>query len=587
MAQVLENNVMGVLSGAVDAVTKTLPLVTLAGWPVLAGGDHCLATLIGLNQNGVEAAWEIVKVTGRVGLSLTVDRGQEGIAARAWPAGTVLQMRLTAGSVATPSLVEAVRLALVQLVAENRAAVDGSLATKVDKNGAKVLSDNNYTNDERVKLANIQAAATKNFADALLLERSNHTGGFNGFGTMNLMANSGALPASSPPNAFFSKGTFVGMAESSELGIPLPSPAYGVVTVHGQWGDASAGYAVSRIFLTAGARTFASYALDNSTWSAWEETAPETPVRILNEPTIKGFLQQMHAIGAGYYRNDASNPVTQVYSAGFFSKVADTWSFMSVDRLTGMPMFMSGSSADIDAGTQKMVWMGTAGRADVQTSAVDATAGRVLSVGAFGLGKPAVYNGTNLNTTSVFPWGASFGYLNGVGGGPYASYYGYLTAEKVDEQHMTQVVRATGSGETHKRYMSGGVMSPWVLDIDSKSAVGAVGSGAVIETGSNANGTYTKFADGTQICTHVIGGIAPANPSSVPNIYRSNSILWTYPAAFVSNVALSHGEIGGIGLCWTGLGAVGVSTSSGSVCVYSMTQTGTVTVGLTAIGRWK
>ncbi|WP_054073918.1 pyocin knob domain-containing protein [Comamonas testosteroni] len=462
-----------------------------------------------------------------------------------------------------------------------------ALAAKVDVVQGKGLSSNDYTNDERAKLANIQAAATKNLADAVLLERSNHTGGFNGFGTMNLMANSGALPASSPPNAFFSKGTFVGMAESSELGIPLPSPAYGVVTVHGQWGDASAGYAVSRIFLTAGARTFASYALDNSTWSAWKETAPETPVRVLNEPTIKGFLQQMHTIGAGYYRNDASNPVTQVYSAGFFSKVADTWSFISVDRLTGMPMFMSGSTADIDAGTQKMVWMGTAGRADVQTSKLDVTAGRLMAVGAFGLGTLSAASGVDLNNFSYFPTGTSYQYHNGAINGPYPDFYGYLTVEKVDNLYLVQTAKVTTSGVAYRRAVVNGVKGAWMLVIDTQSAVGTIATGSIFETGSNANGTYTKFADGMQICTHVIGGINPANPSSVPNIYRSNSILWTYPATFVSNVALSHGEIGGIGLCWTGLGAVGVSTSSGSVCVYSMTQTGTVTVGLTAIGRWK
>lgn len=101
--QILKNNVMGVLSGSVDAFANTIPLVSLSGWPVLGVGEYCLATLIGLNENGSEASWEIVKVTGRSGSSLTVERGQEDIPAKAWAAGTVLQMRLTAASIATPS----------------------------------------------------------------------------------------------------------------------------------------------------------------------------------------------------------------------------------------------------------------------------------------------------------------------------------------------------------------------------------------------------------------------------------------------------------------------------------------------------
>lgn len=54
--------------------------------------------------------------------------------------------------------------------------VQGQLNDKVAKDGTKVLSDNNYTNTERVKLANIAEQATKNATDAALRDRSTHTG---------------------------------------------------------------------------------------------------------------------------------------------------------------------------------------------------------------------------------------------------------------------------------------------------------------------------------------------------------------------------------------------------------------------------
>lgn len=47
-------------------------------------------------------------------------------------------------------------------------------------------------------------------------------------------------------------------------------------------------------------------------------------------------------------------------------------------------------------------------------------------------------------------------------------------------------------------------------------------NGAIIERGSNANGAYTKFADGTMVCWHTV----TTSTSAV--------VTWTYPATFTS-----------------------------------------------------
>lgn len=73
-----------------------------------------------------------------------------------------------------------------------------------------------------------------------------------------------------------------------------------------------------------------------------------------------------------------------------------------------------------------------------------------------------------------------------------------------------------------------------ILGTVSQSA--GVPTGAVIESGSNANGTYVRFADGTQICTgriNVSGG-ATATISST----------WTYPAVFSASPEVSARTIG-------------------------------------------
>ncbi len=54
--------------------------------------------------------------------------------------------------------------------------IDTLLTDKVDVDGAKVLSTNDFTNPYKDKIDNIEAEATKNSTDANLLNRSNHTG---------------------------------------------------------------------------------------------------------------------------------------------------------------------------------------------------------------------------------------------------------------------------------------------------------------------------------------------------------------------------------------------------------------------------
>lgn len=57
-------------------------------------------------------------------------------------------------------------------------------------------------------------------------------------------------------------------------------------------------------------------------------------------------------------------------------------------------------------------------------------------------------------------------------------------------------------------------------------------------SGSNSNGRYIRFDDGTQICYHNVGELT--SPESVGNIYRSaESTRWDYPAMFLEKPALS------------------------------------------------
>ncbi|SFD68902.1 DUF2793 domain-containing protein [Roseivivax sediminis] len=64
--------------------------------------------------------------------------------------------------------------------------------------------------------------------------------------------------------------------------------------------------------------------------------------------------------------------------------------------------------------------------------------------------------------------------------------------------------------------------------VGTVSQAGGTPTGAAIETGTNGSGTWTRFADGTQICHHV--GLATASGAVA---------TWTYPAAFSAAPAVT------------------------------------------------
>lgn len=75
-----------------------------------------------------------------------------------------------------------------------------------------------------------------------------------------------------------------------------------------------------------------------------------------------------------------------------------------------------------------------------------------------------------------------------------------------------------------------------------------VPTGAVIERGNNANGSYTRWADGTQIC--VVSGWTFTEEAGGTRLGGGN---WVYPASFanIPTVIPSYGNV--IGTHWHGI----------------------------------
>ena len=124
-------------------------------------------------------------------------------------------------------------------------------------------------------------------------------------------------------------------------------------------------------------------------------------------------------------------------------------------------------------------------------------------------------------------------------------------------------------------------------------------TGAVIERASNANGTYVRFADGTQICTHTadLGAITAAGTGTWADPYRTASAFdWTYPAAFaqapcVAVHGVPTGPVAGDPLRRTCCAATGMPTTTelpgiGLVRLGAAANADDFTAILFATGRW-
>lgn len=156
-------------------------------------------------------------------------------------------------------------------------------------------------------------------------------------------------------------------------------------------------------------------------------------------------------------------------------------------------------------------------------------------------------NGTGFNTVTVIPNGADL--INAL-----TSY-----VLRLPEQGVTIQVVASGF---------------WRV----------VGEAGTVFNGSNANGSYTRWADGTQICTFV-GAAADANVAQ-GNVFRStNQVTWTFPIAFGTTVGLSVVGAGTHVSRWV---TAGPPTTSSVAIQHNQANISAAAIDsqLQAVGRW-
>lgn len=130
------------------------------------------------------------------------------------------------------------------------------------------------------------------------------------------------------------------------------------------------------------------------------------------------------------------------------------------------------------------------------------------------------------------------------------------------------------AGRTSKGYMSP----------EDKTKLDAIRS-HIVETGSNENGTYIRWSDGTQICFGIKS--IPIKTSPVNSIFHRDYIVSTFPAEFLYGTTTGFSistqdpdiiSVGGIAI---------MAGFTGTVWSYRAMSNESVQFNFIAIGRWK
>lgn len=281
----------------------------------------------------------------------------------------------------------------------------------------------------------------------------------------------------------------------------------------------------------------------------------------------------------------------------------------AADEDTGFYRPASNQLAAAIGGVQRSLLSSTAFQVDVpitgtavQSSATDATPGRLMKVGAFGIGGEAVSLGPADDLDDIVVSGLYYNATsaNAPGNNYPSDSAGSLIVIYHSGIRCVQYFTVYGSGDTqtYVRSRHSGGWSGWHHFVDQSNLVGSVSqasglpTGAVIERGANANGEYLRLADGTQICWRKITLTTQDLNTAFGSLYRSANLLsgnQTYVASFISppSCAVSVNTEG-----LTAMQAVGGAgdTNNTPSTVYAVTTspvTGlTIHVNYVAVGRW-
>lgn len=114
----------------------------------------------------------------------------------------------------------------------------------------------------------------------------------------------------------------------------------------------------------------------------------------------------------------------------------------------------------------------------------------------------------------------------------------------------------------------------------------SVGGDPIVESGSNTDGEWTRWADGTQICRALATYDGITNTAG--SLYKSNIESWIFPSAFtgtINEIACAGADVSATTIWVTS--RADTSTLAFFQAHFPSSLSGTRTAVLSAIGLWK
>ena len=130
--------------------------------------------------------------------------------------------------------------------------------------------------------------------------------------------------------------------------------------------------------------------------------------------------------------------------------------------------------------------------------------------------------------------------------------------------------------------------STWTEYKDRVDFVAAtIGGSPIVESGSNGNGNYIKYYDGTMICYKSVTA-SVAMTTAWGNLYEGKMVLGNWPTNFISSPNVQITNASGAGAMIESYDTAPTTSSAGAIYLArANSRTSDVTINVLAIGKWK
>lgn len=229
----------------------------------------------------------------------------------------------------------------------------------------------------------------------------------------------------------------------------------------------------------------------------------------------------------------------------------------------------------------------------VTQSATDTTAGRLTKVGDFGLGTSDGITLTSADDLDDITVSGFYNWRNDnrPDNTPASGFFSMLVLG-ASGNDVTQIVFRVGAATTQARSFirsfGASAWQQWLVNYTGQNILGTVSessgmpTGAIIERGSNANGEFVRYADGTQICWRTF---TIDSDRSFDNIFRTDTYpVWTFPAPFAERPVVSGSRDGAATGVWASARRV-TSTNCEPELLSSRSRSNQI-IDFCAVGRW-